>query len=172
MNVPDDYKSYDYNGTEAYELFETALPKQRPAQLPEEKPIKQPKYAPKAKPVFAPLAVVGLIVVMVLLMLVVHSYVQLYEASTRVGELEQSLSAAQTNTAKLRSTYESRIDLAKIEARARELGMSQPSPRQMVYLNIPGADHAEVIQVDRRNYPKKILDAIVSSFQGVLEYFR
>ncbi len=172
MNVPDDYKSYDYNGTEAYELFGTALPKQRPAPLPEEKPIKQPRYAPKAKPVFAPLAVVGLIVVMVLLLLVVHSYVQLYEASTRVGELEQSLSAAQTNTAKLRSTYESRIDLSKIEARARELGMSQPSARQTIYLNVAGADSTEVIAVDDRSFAQKAIDAIVQGFEGVLEYFR
>ena len=170
--MPDDYKSYDYNGTEAYELFGSALPKPRPAPLPEEKPIKQPKYAPKAKPAFAPLAVIGLIVVMVLLMLVVHSYVQLYEASTRVGELEHTLSAAQENTAKLRSTYESRIDLPKIEARARELGMGQPSARQTIYLNVAGADSTEVIAVDSRSFAQKAIDAIVQGFEGVLEYFR
>lgn len=172
MNVPDDYKPYNYNGSEAYELLGTAVPKPRPAPLPEEKPSHQPKYAPKAKPAFAPLAVIGLVVVMLLLMLVVHSYVQLYEATTQVGALEQTLATAQANTAKLRSTYESRIDLAKIEARARELGMGQPTARQTIYLNVAGADSTEVIQVDGRSYAQKAIDAIIQGVEGVLEYFR
>ena len=92
--------------------------------------------------------------------------------TARAGELEQELSSAQANTAKLRSTYESRIDLAQIEARARELGMSQPSARQTVYLNIAGADHAEVLQVDDRSYVEKAWDAVTGSFRGVVEYFR
>lgn len=170
--MPKDYRPDRYRNNQAYDLRGTAVPKPHSAPLPEEKPLRRPRNAPKAKHVLAPFGIAGMVVVAVLLMLVIHSYVQLYEANSRVGHLEKEISSVQANTAKIRSAYESRIDLAKNEARARELGMSQPSPRQMVYLNIPGADHAEVIQVDRRNYPKKILDAIVSSFQGVLEYFR
>ena len=116
-------------------------------------------------------SVIGLTIVAILLMLVVHSYVVLFETTARAGELEQELSTAQANTAKLRSTYESRIDLAQIEARARELGMSQPSSRQTVYLNIAGADHAEVLHVDDRSFSEKAVDAISGGFSGVLEYF-
>lgn len=163
---------YNLRGSTAYDLHGTAVPKPQHAPLPEEQPLHQPKTPAKAKPAVAPLAVIGLALVMVLLMLVIHGYVQLYEATTRVGELEQELSAAQSNTAKLRSTYESRIDLAQIEASARELGMSQPSTRQTIYLNISGADHTEVLRVDDRSYSKKIWDALVGGFQGVLEYFR
>lgn len=169
--MPKDDRSYQYRSSSAYELRGTAVPKPHSAPLPEEKPLRRPRPAHKPKPVFAPLAIIGIAIVSVLLMLVVHSYVQLYEANSRIGLLEQQLSSVKADTAKLRSTYESRIDLAQIEARARELGMSQPSPRQTIYLNIPGSDHAEVIQVDDRSYPQKILDAVISSFQGVLEYF-
>jgi hypothetical protein len=114
--------------------------------------------------------VLGLAAAAVLLLLVVYSYVQLYEATDRAGELSKQLSSTQADTAKLRSTYESRIDLAQIEAKARELGMSQPSAKQSVYLNISGADHAEVLEVDNRNFLEKAWDALVESFQGILEY--
>ena len=115
---------------------------------------------------------VGIVVVMALLLMVVNSYVQLYVARNRIGELNRQLSAANTATEKLRSTYESRIDLAQIEMRAKELGMTQPSTRQTVYLNIVGADHAEVLQVDRRSFLEKAWDAVTNGFNGVLEYFR
>ena len=158
---------YNYNGSAAY----NAVPKPRPAQLPEEKPLKQPKPVERTKPVIAPVAVIGLVLAAVLLLMVVYSYVQLYETTTRVGQLQNQLSAAQADTAKLRSTYESRIDLAQIEARAKELGMTLPSLRQTVYLNISGADHAEVLQVDQRSYLEKAWDAVTGSFSGMLEYF-
>ena len=164
--------NYNYNGSAAYDIRGSAVPKPQPAQLPEEKPIHHAKPAPKAKPAIAPVAVIGLVLAAVLLLLVVYSYVQLYEATDRVGELQQELASAQAETAKLRSTYESRIDLSAIEARAKELGMTQPSSRQIVFLNIPGADHAEVLQVDNRSYAQKTWDALSESFRGVLEYFR
>ena len=169
--MPKTYYNYNYNGSAAYDIRSNAVPKPQPAQLPEEKPVHHAKPAPKAKPVIAPLAVIGIVVAAALLLMVVYSYVQLYEATDRAGELSRQLSSAQSDTAKLRSTYESRIDLAAIEARARELGMTQPSLRQTVYLNIAGADHAEVLQVDQRSYAEKAWDAVTGSFRGVLEYF-
>ncbi|MBO4418396.1 MAG: hypothetical protein J5789_00995 [Oscillospiraceae bacterium] len=164
-------RKYDFYGSAAYDVRTTAVPRPRPARLPEEKPLPKAKQAPKPRLAIAPLAVVGLIVVGVLLMMVVYSYVQLYEATDRIGELSKDLASAQVATEKIRSTYESRIDLAQVEARAKELGMTQPSARQTVYLNIAGADHAEVLQVDQRGFLEKAWDAVSDSFNGVLEYF-
>ena len=167
--MPKTYRyQYGYNGSAAFQ----AVPKPQPARLPEEKPQQQTKPAPRPRPVVAPLAVVGIVATLVLLLMVIHSYARLYETTTRVGELNRELTAAQADTAKLRSTLESRIDLAQIEERARELGMSQPTARQTVYLNIAGADHAEVLQVDERSYLEKAWNALADSFQGVMEYFR
>ncbi len=171
--MPDTYKrTYNFNGSAAYDIRSNAVPKPQPAKLPEEKPVHHAKPAPKARPAIAPLAVVGILAAAILLLMVIHSYVQLYEATDRAGELSKQLVATQSETAKLRSTYESRIDLAAIEARARELGMTQPSLRQTVYLNIAGADRAEVLQVDDRSYVEKAWDAVSGSFRGVVEYFR
>ena len=162
---------YNFNGSAAYDYRSNAVPKPRPAVLPEEKPVQHTKKLPKAKPVIAPLAVLGIVAAALLLLMVVYSYVQLYETKGRVDELSSQLTEARANTAKLRSTYESRIDLAAIEARAKELGMTLPSSRQTVYLNVAGADHAEVLQVDERSYFEKAWDALTGSFHGMLEYF-
>ncbi len=165
-------KQYDFLGSAAYEIRDTAVPRPRPARLPEEKPLPQSKQSVKPRLVISPLAVAGLVVVAALLLLVVNSCMQLYVAKERAGELTKELSAAHATTEKLRSAYESRIDLAQIEVKAKELGMMQPSTRQTVYLTIAGADHAEVLQVDRRGFAEKAWDAVTNGFHGVLEYFQ
>ena len=168
--MPD--KRYNFNGSAAYDYRTGAVQEPRPAVLPEEKPAVKTRKAPKAKLTIAPVALAGMLAAAALLIMMVYSYVQLYEATERVGQLEKELTVAQANTAKLRSTYESRIDLAKVEARARELGMGQPTARQTIYLNVAGADSTEVIQVDGRSYAQKAIDAIIQGVEGVLEYFR
>ena len=110
--------------------------------------------------------------VVALLAMVVYGYVQYYEASSRVGELNSQLTHELQENTKLRSSYESKIDLKQIEVQARELGMRQPTARQTVYLNIPGADHTEVLEVDNRSFLQKTWDAIRDSFTGIVEYFR
>ena len=90
--------NYQYNGSAAYDIRSNAVPKPQPAQLPEEKPVHHAKPAPKARPVIAPLAVIGIIVAAALLLMVVYSYVQLYEATDRAGELSKQLSSAQSDT--------------------------------------------------------------------------
>lgn len=170
--MPDSNRNYNSNGSAAIDVRAAAVPRPRPARLPEEKPLPRAAQAARPRLTIAPLAVVGLAVVAVLLLMVVYSYVRYYEATDLAGELTKELAAAQATTEKLRSTYESRIDLAQIEARAKALGMTQPSTRQTVYLTVAGADHAEVLQVDRRGFAEKAWDALTDSFSGVLEYFR
>lgn len=164
------------NGAVAYNVYDvrfdgnTAV-RPKPAVLPEEKPEPQRKRLVKAKLAISPFALVGMLAVVVLLAMVVYGYVQFYEATNRAGELRTELSSLQEETGKLRSAYESRINLAQIEKRAKELGMSQPSVKQSVYLNVAGADHTEVLRVDERGFLEKAIDAISGSFEGILEYF-
>ena len=171
--MPDYNRNYNSNGSAAIDVRAAAVPRPRPARLPEEKPLpRAAQAAARPRLTIAPLAIVGLAVVSFLLLMVIYSYVQLYEATDLAGELTRELSTANATTEKLRSTYESRIDLTQIEMRAKELGMTQPSTRQTVYLTVAGADHAEVLQVDRRGFAEKAWEALRDSFSGVLEYFR
>ena len=167
---------YSTNGSAAYDIYSvrfngSAAVQPLPAQLPEEQPLQQPKIKQRARLAIAPFAAVGLAVVAVLLIMVVYSYVQLCEAKSEVGALNRQLSSAEQEATKLRSAYESRIDLTQIEQQARKLGMRQPTARQTVYLNISGADHTEVLRVDERGFLEKAYDAVAGSFRGILDYF-
>ena len=172
----EDRNLFRTNGSAAYDIDfvrydGNAVPKPKPAQLPEDRPAPRPKEKQRAKLAIAPFAAVGLLVVAVMLIMVVYSYVRLYEATSQVGELNRQLSSAQQEATKLRSAYESRIDLADVERQAKELGMRQPTARQTVYLNVPGADHTEVLRVDERGFLRKAYDAVTDSFHGILDYF-
>ena len=171
------YELPDIDGSVAYDVYDprfegSTAPKPKPAALPDEHaaPKKQPLR--KAKLAVSPVAVIGLALAVILLAMVVYGYVQYYEATSRVGELQSELNSVQRSTQKLRSTYESRIDLNEVEQRARGLGMSQPTTKQSVYLNVSGADHTEVFAVDDRSFLQKATDAVSESFQGIVEYFR
>ncbi len=164
-------------GSVAYDVYKVRLDgssavKPIPAALTAEKIAPKKQRAPKAKLTLAPFAAVGLAVVVFLLAMVVYSYVQLYETTNRTGELRQELASAEADMNKLRSAYESKINLDEIEARAKELGMSQPTAKQTVYLNVAGADRAEVLQVDDRSFLEKAWGAVTGSFRGIVEYFR
>jgi hypothetical protein len=170
------YELPDIDGSVAYNVYDTrfgnAVPKPKPAALPDERPDPKKQPLKKAKLAVSPFAAIGMVLVVLLLAMVVYGYVQYYEASSRVGELESELVTVQRSTQKLRSAYESRIDLSEVEQRARQLGMSQPTSKQSVYLNVKGADHTEVFSVDDRGFLEKAADAISDSFRGMLEYFR
>ena len=169
-----DRKRYYENGSAAYDLYSSAVrPLSLPQELPEERvePARKKKVKVKAKAAVAPFALVGAIVALSLLVMMVFGYVQLYEAAGRVGELNDQLTVLQVENSKLRSGYESGIDLTLIELQAKQLGMKMPSSNQEVYLNISNTDRGEVIAVQDMNVLEQTWTAVKSSFTGLLEYF-
>lgn len=169
-----DKKRYYDNGATVYDYYSSAARSLTlPQELPEEhvEPARKKKVKVKAKTVVAPFALVGAIVALSLLVMMVFGYVQLYEARVRVGELNDQLTELQVENGKLRSGYESGIDLTLIELQAKQLGMKMPSSDQEVYLNISNTDCGEVIAVQNPNIFRQTWNAIESSFTGILEYF-
>ena len=169
--MADRKRTYE-NGSAAYDLYNNAAGSLRlPQELPEERkePVRRQKV--KAKTAVAPFALVGVTVVVCLLMMVVYGFVQLYEATSEVGELNDRLTELQIENGKLRSGYESAIDLTLIELQAKQLGMKMPSPNQEVYVNISNTDRGEVIAADRPNVFRQTWEAVRESFTGILEYF-
>lgn len=82
-----------------------------------------------------------------LLLMIVYSYMQLSSLNSEQGAMEKELSALQKQENLLRKQYESAMDLRKIERFAtEELGMVKPEASQIVYLNLAGRDHAEIIE--------------------------
>jgi len=116
------------------------------------------------------MALVGLMVVACMLILVIFGYVQLYEATEKVSKLENELSSLMQQQVILESLYEGGIDLDYVEQRAAELGYSVPAKDQTVYLNLSGADKAEIYTAEDANFIQRVIQAIRSSASGLVEY--
>lgn len=165
---------YETNGSAAYDLrrYGSAAPQRAPGRgLPEERRRPAPVRRVRAKLAVAPFAVLGMVAVMGMLILVVFSYVRLYEAKSQVGQLTEELTTLQQEQDALTSEYESKIDLVAIEERARAMGMVQPTSVQTVYLDLSGTDRAEVLQEEEASGPlASLLEAFRSSVESLVSY--
>ncbi len=139
--------------------------------LPEEKPRPARPVRVKAKAAVSPLSVLLLAAAGIMLILVIFSYVQLYEATSEAGVLTERLAAIERENQSLRSQYEGRIDLEAIEQRAiHELGMSQPTTSQNVYLNLSGEDRAVLVKDERPGFFSTLVEACASGAKNLLAY--
>lgn len=150
------------------------LPQPEPRRTP--KPAKSPR--PAGRPLerqrmeVAPTAVVGLFLSGMMLVLVIFGYAQVYASACQVGELEDQVQTLQEENAWLRSQYDTSVDLAEIEARARELGMHQPTASQMITLNIPAEDVTVVSGKTSGNIFVAAWEAIVETARDLWAYLR
>lgn len=150
----------------------TPQPSERPRQLPEQPKRRRTVRKVRTKLAVAPFAFVGSAIALLLLLFVVFSYVRLYEAKSEAGELRTQLSDLNEEQARLRSQYESALDLDRVETRAKELGMRKPGSSQIVYVQVDAGDSAEVYTAPReRNVFERVFDAFKSVFSDALEYF-
>ena len=164
---------YHTNGAAAYDVYawnQSTAPQRRPEpqHLPEERPLPQKRQRSS----FAPFTVVGMLAVACLLVLVVFGYVQLFEATSEVSKLENQLSALQSQQTQLQSRYEARIDLDAIETAAGDLGLTKPSQEQIAYLDLSGADRAEIYQEEKTSVFAEIVSAMEQSVSGLIAYLR
>ena len=62
-----------------------------------------------------------------MLLLVICGYVQLYEATNEVGQLQDEIATLQEKNDRLQSTYDEKVDLNTVESEAAKLGMHKPN---------------------------------------------
>ena len=163
--------AYRTNGAAAYKYeyqTGTAAPKREPKRSPKQ----HPKKRQKAKVAVAPFAILGMLAVSLMLLLVIGGYVQLYEATNEVGDLNSQLRQLQIENERLQSIYDEKVDLNAIETAAMGLGMHMPNRKQTIYLDLNGRDSAEILTVQKDNIFREIYEAITSSAKSLIEYFR
>ena len=170
------YDGYRTNGSAAYDLHSvrdnTARPLRQPERLPDAPERAKPVRRVKTRLAIAPFTVLGTAVAVVMLFLVIFSYVRLYEAQSAVSDLKDTKSTLTEEQQRLRSQYENSLDLEAIEARALELGMRQPLPSQIVYVEVAAGDSVELGEVqEERNLFEQIYDAFYGVISDVVEYF-
>ena len=140
-----------------------------PQRAPRSRPRPRPK--PKAKLSVSPLAVAGMVAVALMLVFVMCGYVQLYEETAAVSELQEQIADAQEYHARLQAIYDSKVDLDAIGQRAVALGMTKPNNRQMITLNLQGSDRAVISGVGSENVLQTAWHAITRSIRTLKEYF-
>lgn len=146
-----------YNGAAAYDLYGSSAYK-RPDPLPQERPRTR---ARQQAPALDLTAVLCIVMAFGAILLMLFSYVRVYEANTRCSDLEKKLSELQEQRDQLSSRYDSMLDLRAIEVDAIErLGMTKPFGEQTVYVNLSGTDRGEV------------LDATGSALEDAAQIFR
>ena len=162
------------NGSAAYDIHSvhdnTARPLHRPEQFPEAPiaPVKKVKY----KLSISPFAVFGTALALMMIFLVIFSYVSMFEARNEISELKNQRTDLVIQQEKLRSDYESSIDLSAIEELALALGMNKPSNDQIRYIQIGDGDTTQVFSApEERNIIEQIYDAFCGVFSDVAEYF-
>ena len=162
-----------YNGSAAYDLYRvggSAAPQIEHPGLPEEQSAPQTYRRVKAKVAISPSSVFGVMVTVCMMILVIFGYVQLYEATQRVSDLKSELSDLRQEQVVLESLYEGGIDLDYVEQQADAMGFAVPQRDQIVYLNLAGADKAEIYSVEKENIFVRVIKAVENSALGLVEY--
>ena len=135
--------AYDGSAVRVVEGQEVARPQPRPrksAQRQQER-LTRPKVEVRQAGKVAPFAVAGFLAVAVLAVMILMSYVQLSTISHEMVELENQMTALQSEEATLRARYELAYDLGAIEsAMTADGSMSRPQPNQITYVSLAEPD--------------------------------
>ncbi len=131
-------KNYRANGSAAYDIYQdtAARPLLQPKRLPDAPVRFPPVKKTKAKLSVAPLTILGVVAVVVMCFVLIHSYASLYEAESQVADLQQANSVLQAQQEDLLLRYEKSVDLEEIAQRAEALGMHLPTADQIVYVEL------------------------------------
>lgn len=122
----------------------------------------------------APFAVTGFLAVAVIAVVVLLSYIQLYQVNTEAVELRSQLSALKTEEAKLSAQYEKTFDMKEIEESLLSSGaMVQPKSNQIIYLDLSEPDSAVLYgQEEEVSGFQSFLEQIKTLLADAVEYFR
>ncbi|MDR3206908.1 MAG: cell division protein FtsL [Oscillospiraceae bacterium] len=111
-------------------------------------PVRAPRPGTRTQPVgrLSLWTVLAFMTAMALMFFIVYSYMRLTELSTEAKGLSSQIAALKKEEAILVLQKNSMIDLKEVERIATdELGMVKPNRAQVIYIDLSGRDHAEVL---------------------------
>lgn len=167
-------EQYRTNGSAAYNIYtaqeSTARPLERPKRLPDA-PARE-KQKERLKLAVSPFTILGGAAAIIMLLLVVFSYVRMYEEQSLVSTMQETRAALMQEQEHLTATYEQSLNLQEIEQRARQLGMREALPSQIREIEIAAGDTTQVFNApEERNIFEQVFDAFRSVFRDAVEYF-
>ena len=154
-------------GSAAYDIH---APERSRVQLPEERTVSGPVRREQAKVHISPFAVLGILAAAFLAALVIFCYVRIYEVNSSIASLKTQLNELEETHMRLEGRYQSQLDLLDLEAHARQHGLSNPTQSQIVYLDLSGADHADITPAAEQNEFAVFLSSVIQSVREFVEY--
>ena len=115
-------------------------------------------------------AVASFVMVIGLLLLIVYSYVQLSELSEKSTTLKNQYNKLKDDETVMLMASEQRINLKDVEDYAvNKLGMVKPEQDQMIYLDLSGDDHAEVVESPQKD-ASAFLEGLSHALGGIVSF--
>ena len=170
-------QTYREDGSAAYDVYRwngsaVRQPRPQPQRLPEERLQPQRRTRVRARTAIAPFSVAGLLTVACLMVLVIFGYVQLFEATSEVSRLKSQLNALSEQQLMLQSKYDAKVDLDAAQTYAEDHGLNKPLQEQVVYVNLSGADQAEIFQYTHTGVLEEVFEAMRQSVTELIAYLR
>lgn len=119
-------------------------------------------------------AVTGFLAVAVVAVVVLLSYIQLYEVNTQVVNLRSQMSTLKTEEAKLNAQYQLEFDLQGLEESLISSGtMIQPKSNQIIYMDLSEPDNVVIYSNDQESGAiEQFFQEVQSLLGDVVEFFR
>lgn len=143
----------------------------RPRQRPNERALTRTQVQVREAGAVAPFAVVGFLAVGVFAALLLYSYAQFAVLNDQVITARGTLTSLQTEYSTLSAQYEQAFDGARIQSAVGDT-MVQPSPEQVVYLDLSEPDAVTVYQKADAHGLAGAAEKAKSLLAGLIEYFR
>ena len=143
---------------------------QRPR--PQAQPVRRQKAAARASVQLSPAVLIGTVIVTAMVVALMLCYVKLTGISDNVSTIKRSISALEDEHIALLTEYEKTFDLASVKAAAEAAGMSKPTSGQIVYIDLSGADTAEVYAAGGSAALNGLTDKVSKAWAYAVEYFR
>lgn len=171
-------------GSLAYDLDALAREKQlddagklpqrpRPAQRSTQaQPLPRQRTKAQAAVRPSPAVLLGTVVVAAMVIVLMLCYVKLTGISDSISSTKREIAALEEEHIALVTEYEKTFDLSTVKEAAEKAGMSKPTSAQIVYIDLSGADTAEVYAAGGSAALRGVTDALGEAWAYIVEYFR
>ena len=114
----------------------------------------------------------GVAVLLMMAVVLMMGYIRLMQASHDVTVKQAQLQQAQEDNVALGVAYEKAFDQSSVKAAAQAAGMTKPTTDQIEYIELGGADMAEICRPESTGPLAQAWNWVKNGVDAVVEYFR
>ena len=149
-------------------------PRQEPRRLVLGDVLDRDRRRPAARPRehASPVMLAGVAVLLMMAVVLMMGYIRLMQASHDVTVKQAQLQQAQEDNVALGVAYEKAFDQSSVKAAAQAAGMTKPTTDQIEYIELGGADMAEICRPESTGPLAQAWNWVKNGVDAVVEYFR